>query len=142
MKKENITFPEVRLELGIRLAISLVFLLFGFNKFYVFLPTPPMQPQAAKFIGALVDTGYLWYLIGFTEILGGILLVLPKYKGWGMILLSPVVMNILFYLLILQSGIGAPPILMSLFLGGGMVYLGYQNWNLFAPISQSFPNFK
>ncbi|MCC5813470.1 MAG: DoxX family protein [Leptospira sp.] len=93
-----------------------------------------MQPQAAKFIAALVETGYLWTMLGFFEVLGGSLIFTGRFLGWGLIILSPIVINIIAYLLVLQSGIGAPPIGMSAFLGIGMIYLGIRNRNLFQGI--------
>lgn len=124
------------LELFFRITIATPMILFGFSKFYPFMPTPPMQPQAAKFIASLVDTGYLWSMLGFFEVLGGSLILTRKFLGWGLIILSPIVVNIIFYLLILQAGIGTAPIAMSILLGSGMIFLGYRNWNLFERISQ------
>jgi putative oxidoreductase len=134
MKSTQINTIHRYLELFFRFGIGVSFVLFGLSKFHAFMPTPPMQPQAAKFIAALVETGYLWTMLGFFEVLGGSLIFTGGFLGWGLIILSPIVINIIAYLLVLQTGIGFPPIAMSAFLGIGMIYLGIRNRNLFLGI--------
>lgn len=104
------------LDLCLRVALALVFVLFGASKFYPFMPTPPMMPKAANFIGAIISSGYLWQSVGTLEIIGGLALLGNRTTNLGLLLLGPIVVNILPYLLILQSGVGVPPIAMSLFL--------------------------
>ncbi|PJZ65374.1 DoxX family protein [Leptospira wolffii] len=104
------------LDISLRSALALVFVLFGASKFYSFMPTPPMMPQAANFMGAIVASGYLWQLVGTLEILGGLLLLSDRSVNLGLLLLGPIIANIVPYLLVLQSGVGVPPIAMSIFL--------------------------
>ncbi|MBM9576605.1 DoxX family membrane protein [Leptospira sp. 201903070] len=104
------------LDFFFRFAIGGIFLSFGINKFFVFIPSPPMLPQAARFIGSLMETGYLWQILGVTEIIGGILILSGRWTALGLLILAPIVANIVSYLLFLQSGIGFPPFAMSFFL--------------------------
>ncbi|EPG73479.1 DoxX family protein [Leptospira fainei serovar Hurstbridge str. BUT 6] len=106
-----------------------IFLLFGLSKFYPFMPIPPMNPQAANFIAALIGTGYLWYLIGAIETIAGLMVILRRKVPLALLILAPIITNIVFYLLILQRGIGFLPIAMSIFLvfsEGYLIYL-YRN---------------
>ena len=119
------------LDLGTRLILAVLFILFGASKFYAFMPTPQMTGKAALFLGALLSTGYLWPFIGALEIIGGIALVAKRTTNLGIILLGPIIVNIVSYLLILQNGIGPAPIIMSIFLVSSMIFLVYrrrQTW--------------
>ncbi|MDV6236101.1 DoxX family membrane protein [Leptospira ellisii] len=115
------------LELFCRITLGSVFLLFGINKFVVFIPSPPMLPAAAKFIGALLETGYLWKILGVMEIAGACLVLSGRWTALGLVVLAPIVVNIVSYLLILQSGIGVPPFIMSAFLLSSGIYLAFRN---------------
>lgn len=112
-------------EILIRILFGGIFVLYGLSKFHAFMPTPPMELKAAQFIGALISTGYLWQLIGFVEVICGVLIVLGQFLPIALVLISPIVINILFYLLILQKGL--PPIIMSGFLIFSILFLAYQN---------------
>ncbi|PJZ54455.1 DoxX family membrane protein [Leptospira adleri] len=114
------------LDLFFRYALGGVFLAFGINKFVLFIPSPPMLPHAARFISSLLETGYLWQILGVMEILGGILVLSGRWTALGLLVLAPIVVNIVSYLLFLQAGIGFPPFVMSLFLSSAGFYLAYR----------------
>ena len=46
-----------------RVLIALILVIFGLNKFFNFLPMPPMPLAAQGFMGALIETGYLMLLV-------------------------------------------------------------------------------
>ncbi len=79
------------------LAVSMV--VFGSNKFLGFIPVePPADPDAQAFLGTMFSS-YLYVVVGMAEILGGILLVIPRTRLLGWFLLLPVIFNIaLFHL--------------------------------------------
>jgi putative oxidoreductase len=78
-----------------RILLGLVFLVFGLDKFVVFIPQGPMPPGAAgQFMGALFSTHYIM-AVGAFEVTGGILLLLNRYVPLGLCLLAPVIVNIL-----------------------------------------------
>ena len=89
-----------------RILLGLVFAIFGANAFLHFIPMPPMQGDAAAFMGVLVRTGYV-YPIGALQILGGLcLLIHPRFVAHGLTLLGPVIVNIdLYHLFIDRSGL-------------------------------------
>ncbi len=117
------------LDLVVRVLLGLVFILFGFSKFYAFMPTPPMTSSAANFFGAIIATGYLYELVGILEIMGGILILFNRSSVLGLMILSPIIINIIAYLIFLQHSIGAPPILMVLFLLTSSLFLAYRRWD-------------
>jgi putative oxidoreductase len=80
-----------------RVLLGLVFALFGSNAFLHFIPVPPMQGDAGAFMGALINSGYV-YAIGAFQVVGGLLLLIGgRFVPLGLTLLGPVIVNIVFY---------------------------------------------
>jgi putative oxidoreductase len=82
------------------IAISLFafqFLVFGLNKFIGFVsPPPPTDATALSFLGAMFGS-YLGKFVGFFEIVGSILLLIPKTRFIGLLLLIPIMANIIMF---------------------------------------------
>lgn len=85
-----------------RLLLGLIFVVFGVNAFLHFLPMPPMHGLSAQFMGALVASHY-FYVIKCFEITGGLLLLIGRYVPLGLTLLGPVIVNILFFHIFLDT---------------------------------------
>ncbi len=98
--------------LVLRVLLGLVFVVFGLNGFLHFLPVPPVEGEAASFMGALAATGYMFPLIKGTEILAGALILTGKALPLGLVLLAPVLINILAFHLILTPGESAMSIVL------------------------------
>lgn len=82
-------------------ALSAAFLL---NLF----PPPPPFPEgspAAMFMGAFFTTGYLQFVKVF-ELIGGILVAIPKTRNYGLLVLGPIIINILAFHLFITKGEG------------------------------------
>jgi putative oxidoreductase len=78
-----------------RILLGLVFLVFGLNKFFPFIPQGPMPTGAAgQFLGALFSTHYIM-AVGAFETMGGLLLLINRYVPFALCLLAPVIVNIL-----------------------------------------------
>jgi putative oxidoreductase len=90
-----------------RLLLGLIFVVFGLNAFLQFMPMGPMPTGlAGQFIGALVQSHYMW-VVAVLQIVGGALLLVNRYVALGLVLLGPVIVNILLYHLLLNPvGIG------------------------------------
>jgi uncharacterized membrane protein YphA (DoxX/SURF4 family) len=91
-----------------RMLLGLVFLVFGLNGFFHFIPQPKdgMPAGARDFLGALTRTNYMIPLIFATQTVGGALLLINCFVPLALILLAPVVVNIiLFHLYLAPSGI-------------------------------------
>jgi putative oxidoreductase len=89
-----------------RFLLGLIFLVFGLNGFFHFLPmSPPPSGIAAQFFGALYVSNYL-VVIFLLQIVGAILLLLNRYVALALTLLAPIIVNILLvHLLMAPSGI-------------------------------------
>ena len=95
-----------KLIMVLRILLALILLIFGSNKFFHFMPMPPMEGPPADFMGALGKTGYMFPLIALTEITSGALLLINKWKGLALIFVSIISVNIiLFHIVLAPEGI-------------------------------------
>ena len=84
-----------------RYLLGLILLVFGLNKFINFMPAPELPPDATTFFGALMNSGYLMYVVGLVEVVVGLLLVVNKYVPLALILYAPITLNIILFHLFL-----------------------------------------
>ena len=116
-----------KLTMALRLLLGLILLVFGANKFFNFMPMPPMEGPPEEFMGALAESGYMFPLIALTEIVAGVLLLLNKWKGLALIFAAIISVNIvLFHLALAPAGIGLAAVVAVL-----NIILMYANWNKF-----------
>lgn len=86
--------------------LGLLFLVFGLDFFFHFLPPQPAPPEGsapALFMGALYPTGYLGF-VKVLEILGGLLVAIPLTRAAGLLILGPIIVNILAFQIFLLKG--------------------------------------
>jgi putative oxidoreductase len=94
--------------------LGLLFITFGLNFFLHFIPIPPPTEgtPAAAFMGAAYITGFLTF-VKVLEILGGILVMVPKTRNFGLLVLGPIVVNILaFQIIIAKASLFQPPVIL------------------------------
>jgi uncharacterized membrane protein YphA (DoxX/SURF4 family) len=89
-----------------RVLLGLMFVVFGSNIFFHFLPMPPQKPSlATDFAKALMESHYM-YVIGALQVIGGLLVLIGRYLPLGLTLLGPVIVNILlFHIFLERSGL-------------------------------------
>ncbi len=87
-----------------RVLVGVPFLVFGLNHFAHFLPmpTPNFPENATKFITALADSGYL-NVVKVLEIVGGALVLSGRLVPPGLVILTPVAVNIALFDLLLMG---------------------------------------
>ncbi len=90
-----------------RILIGLVFLAFGLDKFFHFIPAQMPPGVAGQFAGILFSTRYL-LIIGAIEAVTGLLFLLNRYVPLALTLVGPVIVNILIFGF-LMSAAGIPP---------------------------------
>jgi putative oxidoreductase len=80
-----------------RTLLGLIFVVFGLNAFFNFIPLPPPKGElAGEFMKALLVSHY-FYVVKCFEISGGLLLLSGRYTALGLTLVGPVIVNILFF---------------------------------------------
>ena len=95
--------------------LGLLFVVFGLNFFFNFIPNPPMGEGSppAMFIGAMYVSGYLTF-VKVLEIIGGLLVAIPKTRRLGMLILGPIVVNILaINVFMIKGGWMQPPVFLA-----------------------------
>jgi putative oxidoreductase len=77
--------------------LGALFVFGGASHLFKFGPTPPpMTGDPATFMTLFGSTGYMT-VIKICELLFGILVLIPKTRALGLILLAPIVVNILIF---------------------------------------------
>jgi hypothetical protein len=75
--------------------LGFVFIVFGVNFFlkFIAIPQPPEGSPAAMFLGGMLLGGLLAF-VKVLEILGGILVAIPRTRNLGLLILGPIIVNI------------------------------------------------
>ena len=112
------------------IAGALLGLLFiAFSSMYLFnlvaMPPPPAGTPAAMFMGALVPTGYFGF-VKCLELLGGILVAIPRTRNVGLLVLGPIIVNILAFngFLLKGEGLLQPPVILVSGLAAYLLWCG------------------
>ena len=116
----------------VRILLGLLFVVFGLNGWFHFIPLPPRQGRAVEFIGAMISTGY-FNVILILQVVGGLLVLIGISVPLGLTLLGPVIVNIMmFHLFMDRKGIG-----LALFILVLSLFLLWQYRASFAGLVQS-----
>lgn len=80
----------------ISLLFGLMFLNAGLNKIFQYMPMPKDMPESImKVVEAFGEIVWLMPLVAVVEISAGILVMIPKYRALGALLIFPVMVGIL-----------------------------------------------
>jgi putative oxidoreductase len=113
--------------------LGLAFITFGANFFLHFIPMPtdpsPADAPHKLFMAAMFPTGYLTF-VKVLEILGGLLVALPKTRNLGLLVLGPIIVNILAFHVFLTKGAGLtdPPVLVISLLSAFLLVSERKAW--------------
>ncbi len=95
--------------------LGLLFIASGTVVLFKLAPMPalPEGTPAAHFMAAFGPTGYLTF-IKVLEMIGGLLVAIPKTRNLGLLVLGPIILNILAYHAFVMKGEGlaSPPIIL------------------------------
>ncbi|TAL00814.1 MAG: hypothetical protein EPO07_09150 [Verrucomicrobia bacterium] len=112
--------------LGLLFVMSAVMVLFNLVK----MPPPPEGTPAGMFFGAFGPTGYFKFVKIF-ELAGGLFVMIPRLRNFGLLLLGPVIVNILAFHLFIGGGFKDlldPMILVMLALSLYLLWVGRKNF--------------
>ncbi len=107
--------------------LGLLFIFFSSIVLFHLVPMPPPPPPdspVGMFMGAFAGTGYI-ILVKVCELVGGILVAIPKTRNIGLLFLGPIVINILaFHIFIAKDGIFSVPVLAVSVLSAYLLWAG------------------
>ncbi len=83
-----------KIDMGARIILGLIFLIFGLNGFFNFLPMPPPPENMMKFMMGMMETGYMLKFIKACEVVCGILLLANIFVPLALLILAPICINI------------------------------------------------
>jgi uncharacterized membrane protein YphA (DoxX/SURF4 family) len=76
----------------------------GLAKFFQYMPTPTNLPEAVvKDNAAMMEISWLMPLIASAELLGGLLIIFPKTRALGALVVFPVMVGVLLTHLFVDS---------------------------------------
>ena len=91
----------------VRYVLGLMFLVFGLNGFFNFLPMPPMEGAMQTYMDGMVASAYFLPLLKICQVLTGVLLLTGMYVPLALSILLPITLNIvLLHAAIDPSGLG------------------------------------
>lgn len=103
--------------------LGFVFVASGLVVLLNLAPPPPPFPEGSAsghFMAAFMKTGYMTF-VKVLEVVGGVLVAIPRTRRAGLLVLGPILINIVAYHVFVQGeGVFAPPlvviVLLTLFL--------------------------
>ncbi|MBK6263415.1 DoxX family protein [Marivirga sp. S37H4] len=85
----------------------------GLNKFFNYMPMPEMSEEMIQIMGGFMTIKWILPLVAIIEIIGGILIAIPKTRALGAIVILPVMVGIFVHHLTHDiAGIGIALVLM------------------------------
>ena len=113
------------------LLFGLMFINAGLNKFFYYMPMPENLPEKMqKAMAAFTEIGWIMPLVGAVEVLGGVLIIIPRFRALGAIIILPVMVGILLTNVV-QDTSGLPLVLI---LSAILIFIMYQNKEKYVPL--------
>jgi putative oxidoreductase len=91
-----------------RILLGLMFVVFGLNGFFHFIPMgamPPAESAIGKWTGVMMESGWMQH-VSFFQVLGGVLVLIGGTAPLGLVILGPIIANILMFHILLMGGHG------------------------------------
>lgn len=110
---------------------GLMFINAGLNKFFFYMPVPPMEPEMQRVFEAMMTITWLMPLVGFVETVGGVLFIIPKTRALGAIVILPVMVGIVLHNTLFAPGAGLVIVFAMLAIN---VWIIAENWSRYKPM--------
>jgi uncharacterized membrane protein YphA (DoxX/SURF4 family) len=119
-----------KIDMGARILLGLLFVVFGLNGFLNFIPMPPPPENMMKFATALMETGFFMQFVKACEVICGILLLANVFVPLSLLILAPICINI-FLIHAFLALEGMPMAIAILILGSAIAWARFDK---FAPL--------
>ena len=98
-----------------RILLGLIFAFFGANLIFSFLPNPPIPPGPLKDFTTVLGETHYNYVVGFFQLVPGILLIINRYVPLALTVLAAEIVNILTtHILVMRGGFPIPILVLIL----------------------------
>ncbi|MFK7799586.1 MAG: DoxX family protein [Aureispira sp.] len=95
-----------KVETVIRILFALSLLIFGLNKFFYFIPNPPIEGAGGELMNIYVTSGFM-KMIGGLEVLVGISLLIQKFVPFFLTIIAAIMFNaVVFHILYDLAALG------------------------------------
>jgi uncharacterized membrane protein YphA (DoxX/SURF4 family) len=126
-----------KLQLGARIILGLIYLIFGGMGLAIALglmamPDQPMPEAATTYMIGIMAAGYFFPLLKITEVVSGLLLLTGFAAPVALVILAPVTLHIILFHLFLTPGAGN--IVLPLMMGIAHIVAMSGYWNLYRPL--------
>ncbi|HBF18509.1 MAG TPA: DoxX family protein [Cryomorphaceae bacterium] len=114
--------------------MGLLFINGGLNKFFNYMPVPEDIPEPMlKDFQAIMEIAWLMPLIGLAEVAGGLLILFPKTRALGALILFPVAVGILLTHIFVEPN----SLLIALVIWAILLWILIDNRKKYAPLIRS-----
>lgn len=105
----------------------------GLNKFFNYMPVPQDLPaELMKDTMALMEISWLMPLVAIAEIVGGLLVLIPRTRALGALVLFPIMIGILLiHLIVAKDGLAIVLVIWGIFL-----WIIIDSWNKYLALVQ------
>ena len=116
---------------GVSILFGLLLINGGLNKFLNYMPVPEDLPEALlKDTEALMEIAWLMPLIGLAEVVGGLLILMPKTRALGALVVFPVMVGVLLtHIFVAPSGLPIAIVIWVI-----LTWIIYENKERYLPI--------
>lgn len=113
------------------LLLGLMLMNSGLNKFFNYIPVPEDLPEKVlRDNEALMEISWLMPLIAVAELLGGILIIFPKTRALGVLIVFPVMVGVLLtHVFVAPSGLPIALVLWAI-----LIWIIIDNKDRYLPI--------
>jgi len=103
----------------------------GLDKFLHYMPVPENLPEElVKDSMAIMEIQWLMPLIGAAELLGGLLIIIPKTRALGLLVIFPVMVGVLLtHIFVAPSGLPIALIIWAI-----LLWIIYENRAKYVPL--------
>ena len=112
-----------------RVLLGLIFVVFGLNGFFDFIPIPPPEGADAKFMGGLAAAGYFFPLLKVTEIAVSLARLANRFVPLALVVLAPITINIVAFNTLAPEGLPLALVIVALQVG-----LAWHHRSAFRPL--------
>ena len=116
---------------GVSILFGLLLINGGLNKFLNYMPVPEDLPEdLLEDTEAIMEIAWLMPLIGLAEVVGGLLILIPKTRALGALIVFPVMVGVLLtHIFVAPSGLTIAIVIWVI-----LTWIIYENKERYLPI--------